>query len=226
MKAITALLIGGLLCGISPLRSQAQNGSPKPQAKTPVPRIELELGYLRTWHADDAITRSNWIQVPGTWRDPANFPGQSQYAFTFRDTSWTYRFNHNHPMLTTRIRLGRNPQRHWNFFVLQSAMINSWHQLSFMLGAEASYQPNERWCFALQAGGLSGYHLVHSLNRPALLAVDGPEGGVFAGANLTLDYRIDPHWRIRLAGNHLIAGLGLYYAWSPRADQAPRSAPK
>ncbi len=226
MKAIAALLIGGLLCGISPLRSQTQTGNPRPQSKTHVPRIELELGYLRTWHPDDAITRSDWIQVPGTWRDPADFPGQSQYAFTFRDTSWTYRFNHNHPMLTTRIRLGRNPQRHWNFFILQSAMINSWHQLSFMLGAEASYQPNERWRFALQAGGLSGYHLVHQLQNASLLSLDGPEGGVFGGANLTLDYRIDPHWRIRLAGNHLIAGLGFYYAWSPRADQAPSSAPK
>ena len=85
MKAIVALLIGGLLCGISPLRSQTQTGRPRPQAKAHVPRIELELGYLRTWHPDDAITRSEWIEVPGTWRDPANFPGQSQYAFTFRD---------------------------------------------------------------------------------------------------------------------------------------------
>jgi hypothetical protein len=226
MKAIAALFIGGLLCGMSPLRSQNQSGSPKPQTKTHVPRIELELGYLRTWHADDAITRSDWIQVPGTWRDPTNFPGQSQYAFTFRDTSWTYRFNDNHPMLTTRIRLGRNPQRHWNFFVLQSVMINSWHQLSFMLGAEASYQPNDRWRLALQAGGLSGYHLVHTLQSPALLAVDGSDGGVFAGANLTLDYRIDTHWRIRLSGNPIIPGLGLYYAWSPRADQAPSSEPR
>lgn len=226
MKAIAVLFIGGLLCGISPLRSQTQTGSPRPQAKTLVPRIELELGYLRTWHADDAITRSDWIPVPGTWRDPANFPGQSQYAFTFRDTSWSYRFNHNHPMLTTRIRLGSNPQSPWNFFVLQSVMINSWYQLSFMLGAEASYRPNDRWRFALQAGGLSGYHLVHQLQNSALLAVDGPDGGVFAGANLTADYQITKHWRARLAGNHLIAGLGLYYAWSPRADPAPGGAPR
>jgi hypothetical protein len=27
-------------------------------------------------------------------------------------------------------------------------------------------------------------------------------------------------------GNHLIAGLGLYYAWSPKADPAPRSEPR
>jgi len=226
MKAITALFIGGLLCGMSPLQSQVQTGSPKPQAKTHVPRIELELGYLRTWHADDAITRRDWIQVPGPWRDPANFPGQSQYAFTFRDTSWTYRFNHNHPMLTTRIRLGTRPDAPWQFFVVQSAMWNSWHQLSFMLGAEASYRPNDRWRFALQAGGLSGYHLVHSLQNSALLSVDGPDGGVFAGANLTADYQITKHWRLRLAGNHLIAGLGLYYAWSPRADQVPGSEPR
>jgi hypothetical protein len=223
MKAITALFIGGLLCGISPLRSQNQSGSSKPQTKTHVPRIELELGYLRTWHADDAITRSDWIQVPGTWRDPANFPGQSQYAFTFRDTSWTYRFNHNHPMFTTRIRLGAKPYARWQFCLIQSAMWNSWHQLSFMLGGELSYTPNPTWRLGLQAGGLSGYHLVHTLERPALLSVDGPEGGVFAGANLTVDYRINPHWRVRLAGNHLIAGLGLFYAWSPKPDPAPRT---
>ena len=223
MKAITALFIGGLLCGISPLRSQNQSGSSKPQTKTHVPRIELELGYLRTWHADDAITRSDWIQVPGTWRDPANFPGQSQYAFTFRDTTWAYRFNHNHPMFTTRIRLGAKPYARWQFCLIQSAMWNSWHQLSFMLGGELSYTPNPTWRLGLQAGGLSGYHLVHTLERPALLSVDGPEGGVFAGANLTVDYRINPHWRVRLAGNHLIAGLGLFYAWSPKADPAPRT---
>ena len=226
MKANAVLFIGGLLCGISPLRSQNQSGSSKPQTKTHVPRIELELGYLRTWHADDAITRSDWIQVPGTWRDPANFPGQSQYAFTFRDTTWAYRFNHNHPMFTTRIRLGAKPYARWQFCLIQSAMWNSWHQLSFMLGGELSYTPNPTWRLGLQAGGLSGYHLVHTLERPALLSVDGPEGGVFAGANLTVDYRINPHWRVRLAGNHLIAGLGLYYAWSPRADPAPGSEPR
>jgi hypothetical protein len=33
MKAIAVLFIGGLLCGISPLRSQSQTGSPKPQTK-------------------------------------------------------------------------------------------------------------------------------------------------------------------------------------------------
>jgi hypothetical protein len=95
-----------------------------------------------------------------------------------------------------------------------------------MLGAEASYRPNNRWRFALQAGGLSGYHLVHTLQNSALLAVDGPDGGVFAGANLTADYQITKHWRARLAGNHLIAGLGIYYAWSPKADPAPRSEPR
>lgn len=92
-----------------------------------------------------------------------------------------------------------------------------------MLGGELSYTPNPTWRLGLQAGGLSGYHLVHTLERPALLSVDGPEGGVFAGANLTVDYRINPHWRVRLAGNHLIAGLGLFYAWSPKADPAPRT---
>lgn len=193
------------------------------QLSAQTPRIELELGYLRTWHADDAVTRREWIQVPGTWRDPSAFPGQSQYAFTFRDTAWAYRFNHNHPMFTTRIRLGAKPDARWQFFLIQSAMWNSWHQLSFMLGGEASYQPNAAWRFGLQAGGLSGYHLVHRLQNSALLSVDGPEGGVFAGANLTVDYRINPHWRVRLAGNHLIAGLGLYYAWSPKPDPAPRT---
>lgn len=197
-----------------------------PQLWAQTPRIEFELGYLRTWHADDAVTRRDWIQVPGTWRDPSSLPGQSQYAFTFRDTAWTYRFNHNHPMFATRIRLGSRPEARWQFFLIQSAMWNSWRQLSFMLGAETSYQPNDRWRFALQAGGLSGYHLVHSLQNSALLSVDGPDGGVFAGANLTADYQITKHWRARLAGNHLIAGLGLYYAWSPKSDPAPRSEPK
>ena len=210
MKTILYALAGLLTLGV-------------PQLSAQTPRIELELGYLRTWHADDAVTRREWIQVPGTWRDPSAFPGQSQYAFTFRDTAWAYRFNHNHPMFTTRIRLGAKPDARWQFFLIQSAMWNSWHQLSFMLGGEASYQPNAAWRFGLQAGGLSGYHLVHRLQNSALLSVDGPEGGVFAGANLTVDYRINPHWRLRLAGNHLIAGLGLYYAWSPKPDPAPRT---
>ena len=187
------------------------------------PRIQVELGFLRTWHADDVVTRRDWIQVPGTWRDPATLPGQSQYAFTFRDTTWAYRFNHNHPMFTTRIRLGAKPDARWQCYLIQSAMWNSWHQLSFMLGGELSYAPNPTWRLGLQAGGLSGYHLVHTLERPALLSVDGPDGGVFAGANLTLDYRINPHWRLRVAGNHLIAGLGLFYAWSPKPDPAPRT---
>jgi hypothetical protein len=187
------------------------------------PRIQVELGFLRTWHADDVVTRRDWIQVPGTWRDPATLPGQSQYAFTFRDTTWAYRFNHNHPMFTTRIRLGAKPYARWQFCLIQSAMWNSWRQLSFMLGGELSYAPNPTWRLGLQAGGLSGYHLVHTLERPALLSVDGPDGGVFAGANLTLDYRINPHWRLRVAGNHLIAGLGLFYAWSPKPDPAPRT---
>ncbi len=210
MKTILYALAGLLTLGV-------------PQLSAQTPRIELELGYLRTWHADNAVTRREWIQVPGTWRDPSAFPGQSQYAFTFRDTAWAYRFNHNHPMFTTRIRLGAKPDARWQFFLIQSAMWNSWHQLSFMLGGEASYQPNAAWRFGLQAGGLSGYHLVHRLQNSALLSVDGPEGGVFAGANLTVDYRINPHWRVRLAGNHLIAGLGLYYAWSPKPDPAPRT---
>lgn len=210
MKTILCALAGLLTLGV-------------PQLSAQTPRIELELGYLRTWHADDAVTRREWIQVPGTWRDPSAFPGQSQYAFTFRDTAWAYRFNHNHPMFTTRIRLGAKPDARWQFFLIQSAMWNSWHQLSFMLGGEASYQPNAAWRFGLQAGALSGYHLVHRLQNSALLSVDGPEGGVFAGANLTVDYRINPHWRVRLAGNHLIAGLGLYYAWSPKPDPAPRT---
>ena len=197
-----------------------------PQLSAQTPRIEFELGYLRTWHADDVVTSRDWIQVPGTWRDPSTLPGQSQFAFTFRDTAWAYRFNHNHPMFATRIRLGTRPDSPWQFFLIQSAMCNSWHQLSFMLGAEASYRPNDRWRFALQAGGLSGYHLVHTLQNSALLAVDGPDGGVFAGANLTADYQITKHWRARLAGNHLIAGLGLYYAWAPKADPAPRSEPR
>jgi hypothetical protein len=210
MKTILCALAGLLTLGV-------------PQLSAQTPRIEWELGYLRTWHADNAVTRREWIQVPGTWRDPSAFPGQSQYAFTFRDTAWAYRFNHNHPMFTTRIRLGAKPDARWQFFLIQSAMWNSWHQLSFMLGGEASYQPNAAWRFGLQAGGLSGYHLVHRLQNSALLSVDGPEGGVFAGANLTVDYRINPHWRVRLAGNHLIAGLGLYYAWSPKPDPAPRT---
>lgn len=197
-----------------------------PQLSAQTPRVEFELGYLRSWHADDEVTRRDWIQVPGTWRDPNSLEGQSQYAFTFRDTAWTYRFNHHHPMFTTRIRLGSRPEARWQFFLVQSAMRNSWHQLSFMLGGEASYRPNERWRFALQAGGLSGYHLVHSLQNSSLLSVDGPEGGVFAGANLTADYQITPHWRARFAGNHLIAGLGLYYAWAPKADPEPRTEPR
>jgi hypothetical protein len=196
------------------------------QLSAQTPRLEFELGYLRTWHADDYVTLRDWIQVPGTWRDPSTLSGQSQYAFTFRDTTWAYRFNHHHPMFATRIRLGSRPDASWQFYLIQSAMWNSWHQLSFMLGAEASYRPNDRWRIALQAGGLSGYHLVHSLQNSSLLSVDGPEGGVFAGANLSIDYQIGTHWRARITGNHLIAGLGLYYAWAPKADPAPRTEPR
>lgn len=192
----------------------------------PVPRLELELGYLRSWHADPSITRRSWIKVPETWADPQNFPGQSNYAHTFRDTVWEYRFNHHHPMFASRIRIGNRPDARWQFHVVQAAMRNSWHQLSFMLGGEASYRPNTHWRLALQAGGLSGYHLVHTLRKSSLLSVDGPEGGVFAGGNITVDYVPSSHWRIRLMGNHLTAGIGLFYTWTPSADPAPRSAPK
>ena len=51
------------------------------------PRFRGELGYLYAFHEDLGITKKDWILVPGTWSDPVNFDGQSQYAFTFRDTS-------------------------------------------------------------------------------------------------------------------------------------------
>ncbi len=190
------------------------------------PMVQLELGYLRSWHAESYITRKDWIQVPQTWQDPRNFPGSSQYAFTFRDTSWKYSFNHHHPMFTSRIRLTSNPDARWQFFFMQCAMWNSWHQLSFMLGAESSYRFNPKMRAALQIGALSGYHLLHTLERGSLMSIDGPEGGVFAGANLTVDYELNRNWRMRLAGNHAIIGLGLFYAWSLPSDPAPRAEPK
>ena len=53
MKTILCALAGLLTLGV-------------PQLSAQTPRIEWELGYLRTWHADDAVTRREWIQVPGT----------------------------------------------------------------------------------------------------------------------------------------------------------------
>jgi len=213
-----------LLIGSLSMISLLLTGTCFGQRKYPnIPILQFEIGYLRSFHSESYVTRKDWIQVPGTWRDPQNFPGQSTYAFTFRDTSWNYRFNHHHPMFTSRVRLKHNGQTPWQFFLVQSVMWNSWHQLSFMYGGEAIYRINKNTTCGLQIGALSGYHLLHKLQRGSLMSIDGPEGGVFAGANLTLDYSINPNWRARLAGNHALIGLGLFYTWSPKPDPAPRT---
>jgi len=188
------------------------------------PRIQFELGFLRTWHADDAVTRRDWIQVPGTWRDPATLPGQSQYAFTFRDTTWAYRFNHNHPMFTTRIRLGAKPDARWQCYLIQSAMWNSWHQLSFMLGGEAELRAKSNL-----APRPSGWRTVRLPPRAYARAART----AFRSTALTAEFSQAPTSRsttesTRAGGcgspeTTLLLGLGLFYAWSPKPDPAPRT---
>ena len=74
-------------------------------------RFRGELGYLYAFHEDLGITKKDWLLIPGTWSDPANYNGQSQYAFTFRDTSWYYAFNHHLPFINTRYRLSSNSSK-------------------------------------------------------------------------------------------------------------------
>ena len=88
------------------------------------PRFRAELGYLYAFHEDLGITKKDWILVPGTWSAPSNYDGQSQYAFTFRDTSWYYAFNHHLPFINTRYRLSSNSTNYLEVALLQSVTIN------------------------------------------------------------------------------------------------------
>ena len=86
-------------------------GLPKNCLAQESPRFRGELGYLYAFHEDLGITKKDWLLIPGTWSDPANYNGQSQYAFTFRDTSWYYAFNHHLPFINTRYRLSSNSSK-------------------------------------------------------------------------------------------------------------------
>jgi hypothetical protein len=189
-----------LILGL-PVKSTAQES----------PRFRGELGYLYAFHEDLGITKKDWLLVPGTWSDPANYNGQSQYAFTFRDTSWYYTFNHHLPFINTRYRLSTNSTNSFEIAFLQSITINSWRQLSFMWGAEFIYRPVDWMQLALQGGFISGYHAVTDLQNPTLLPIEGEEGGVLLGANATADLILSERWKVRLSYNPLVTGLGLAY---------------
>ena len=189
-----------LILGL-PVKSTAQES----------PRFRGELGYLYAFHEDLGITKKDWLLVPGTWSDPANYNGQSQYAFTFRDTSWYYAFNHHLPFINTRYRLSTNSTNSFEIAFLQSITINSWRQLSFMWGAEFIYRPVDWMQLALQGGFISGYHAVTDLQNPTLLPIEGEEGGVLLGANATADLILSERWKVRLSYNPLVTGLGLAY---------------
>lgn len=189
-----------LILGL-PVKSTAQES----------PRFRAELGYLYAFHEDLGITKKDWLLVPGTWSDPANYNGQSQYAFTFRDTSWYYAFNHHLPFINTRYRLSTNSTNSFEIAFLQSITINSWRQLSFMWGAEFIYRPVDWMQLALQGGFISGYHAVTDLQNPTLLPIEGEEGGVLLGANATADLILSERWKVRLSYNPLVTGLGLAY---------------
>lgn len=189
-----------LILGL-PVKSTAQES----------PRFRAELGYLYAFHEDLGITKKDWLLVPGTWSDPANYNGQSQYAFTFRDTSWYYTFNHHLPFINTRYRLSTNSTNSFEIAFLQSITINSWRQLSFMWGAEFIYRPVDWMQLALQGGFISGYHAVTDLQNPTLLPIEGEEGGVLLGANATADLILSERWKVRLSYNPLVTGLGLAY---------------
>ena len=189
-----------LILGL-PVKSTAQES----------PRFRGELGYLYAFHEDLGITKKDWLLVPGTWSDPANYDGQSQYAFTFRDTSWYYTFNHHLPFINTRYRLSTNSTNSFEIAFLQSITINSWRQLSFMWGAEFIYRPVDWMQLALQGGFISGYHAVTDLQNPTLLPIEGEEGGVLLGANATADLILSERWKVRLSYNPLVTGVGLAY---------------
>ena len=174
-------------------------------------RFRVELGYLYAFHDDLGINKKDWILVPGTWSDPANYDGRSQYAFTFRDTSWYYAFNHHLPFINTRYCLSTNSLNSLEIALLQSITINSWRQLSFMWGAEFIYRPVDWMQLAIQGGFISGYHAVTDLQNPTLLPIEGEEGGVLLGANATADFLLSERWKVRLSYNPLVTGLGMAY---------------
>jgi len=174
-------------------------------------RFRVELGYLYAFHDDLGINKKDWILVPGTWSDPANYDGRSQYAFTFRDTSWYYAFNHHLPFINTRYCLSTNSLNSLEIALLQSITINSWRQLSFMWGAEFIYRPVDWMQLAIQGGFISGYHAVTDLQNPTLLPIEGEEGGVLLGANATADFLLSERWKVRLSYNPLVKGLGMAY---------------
>ena len=199
MKAPILVLAALGIIGFLPAHAQFQ------------PKIQLELGYFHSWHQSPTVERSAWIQVPSSWQDGQSFPGQSEHSHRFRDTTWTYRFNSHHPIFTTRVTLHEGAGGKSQVQLIQALMLNSWHQLSFMLGGEWAYQHSEKWTSGLQLGMLSGYQGIHELTGAWLHPIDGAEGGVILGGNYTLTYTMTPHWLGRFYFNHAIAGLGLMY---------------
>ena len=52
-------------------------GLPKNCLAQESPRFRGELGYLYAFHEDLGITKKDWLLIPGTWSDPANYDGQA-----------------------------------------------------------------------------------------------------------------------------------------------------
>ena len=176
----------------------------------------IELGYLRAFHKDLGVTQQDWILVDGTWTDPANLSGQSTYAFTFRDTSWFYGFNHDLPIFTSRIPLSVSKNEQWELDLIQSVLWNSWRQIAFMAGLDFRFHPHERISLGIQGGLLSGYHDVNDLLNPTLEPLEGEGGGTLLGVNATVDVYLSEHWAFRVSYNPLVKGLGLLYKISPK----------
>ena len=175
------------------------------------PKVSFELGYFHSWHTAPTIERHAWIEVPGTWQSGRDFAGNSEHSYRFRDTVWNYRFNSHHPIFTTRMTLYEAPQVKAKVQLIQAVMLNSWHQLSFMLGGEWMYAHNARWTSGVQVGMLSGYQGIQELTGAWLHPIDGAEGGVILGGNYTITYDITEEWLARFYFNHAIAGLGVMY---------------
>ncbi|MEY2963095.1 MAG: hypothetical protein RL754_356 [Bacteroidota bacterium] len=176
--------------------------------------VSIELGYMRAIHDDQGVNLRDWIRVDGTWSDPTQYVGQSTYAFTFRDTTYYYGFNHDLPVLTTRVILSGSEEKGLEINLLQSLMLNSWHQLSFMLGSEFVYRPVDAVAMRVQAGLISGYHMVNRLEDPTLGPLEGRNGNTLLGANATLDWELGRGFKARLSYNPLVTALGVFYEFS------------
>lgn len=170
-------------------------------------QVTMEFGYFHTFHTQPPVELQDWIEVPNSWQDGSLFPGNSEHSHRFRDTTWLYHFNAKHPLLTVQVPLWQGDKSKW---VLHEAMmLNSWGELSFMLGGEWSYKHNDRLESAIQVGFLTGYGAINDLEGAIIKPIMG--GDVIFGPNYTLTYFLGDHWRTRLYLNHAIIGIGLHY---------------